>query len=205
MKILIRPALTLFILFTLLTGIAYPLAITGIAQLVFPSQANGSVIAKAGKPVGSSLIGQEFSDPKYFWGRPSATGPVPYTSFNADKLTGSSGSNLAPTNPTLVDNVKARIDALNAADQAVGYQRLSHPPSAIPIDLVTSSASGLDPHITPAAAEYQVPRIAKARHLSESAVRDLVRAHTTQPQLGFLGEPVVNVLELNLALDAHGR
>lgn len=205
MKTLIRPALTLFILFTLLTGIAYPLAITAIAQLAFPAKANGSLLARNNQPVGSSLIGQEFASsnhaPHYFWSRPSATAPVPYTSFNADKLTASSGSNLAPTNPTLIDNVKARIEALSAADKAAGYQR--HPTSAIPIDLLTSSASGLDPHISPAAAEYQLPRVAKARHLSESQLRELVQAHTQSRQLGFLGEPVVNVLELNLDLDAR--
>ncbi len=214
MKTLIRPALTLFILFTLLTGIAYPLAITAIAQLVFPAKANGSVLVRNAKPVGSSLIGQEFATgtlaANYFWSRPSATSPVPYTSFNADKLTGSSGSNLAPTNPTLIDNVKARIDALNTADKAVGYERLPHPTSdiphptsRIPVDLVTSSASGLDPHISPAAAEYQLPRVAKARHIAESQLRELVRAHTHSRQFGILGEPVVNVLQLNLELDSR--
>lgn len=212
MKTLIRPALTLFILFTLLTGIAYPLAITAIAQLAFPAKANGSVIEHAGKQVGSSLIGQDFTTghhaPSYFWSRPSATAPIPYTSFNADKLTASSGSNLAPTNPALIDNVKARIEALSAADKAVGYQRhptsaIAYPPFAIPIDLLTTSASGLDPHISPAAAQYQLPRVAKARHLSQSQLRDLVQTHTQSRQFGFLGEPVVNVLELNLDLDAR--
>jgi len=214
MKTLIRPALTLFVLFTLLTGIAYPLAITAVAQLAFTAKANGSVLIRNEKPVGSSLIGQEFASgpcaPLYFWSRPSATSPVPYTSFNADKLTGSSGSNLAPTNPALIGNVKARIEALNAADRAVGYQRLSHPTSdiphptsGIPVDLVTSSASGLDPHISPAAAEYQLPRVAKARHLSESQLRELVQAHTQSRQFGLFGEPVINVLELNLDLDSR--
>jgi K+-transporting ATPase ATPase C chain len=214
MKTLIRPALTLFILFTLLTGLAYPLAIAAIAQLVFPAKANGSVLAHNNKPVGSSLIGQEFAAgpraPLYFWSRPSSTSPVPYTSFNADKLTGSSGSNLAPTNPTLIDNVKARIEALNTADKAVGYERLPHPPSdiphptsRIPVDLVTSSASGLDPHISPAAAEYQLPRVAKARRLSETQLRELVQAHTQSRQFGIFGEPVVNVLQLNLELDSR--
>lgn len=205
MKTLIRPACTLFICFTLLTGIAYPLAITAIAQLIFPSQANGSVLMRHAKPAGSSLIGQEFATGPhafaYFWSRPSATSPVPYTSFNADKLTGSSGSNLAPTNPALVDNVKARIDALNAADKAAGYDRPS--PTKSPVDLVTSSASGLDPHISAAAAEYQLPRVAKARHLSDSQLRELVKAHTQSRQFGILGEPTVNVLELNLDLDSR--
>jgi K+-transporting ATPase ATPase C chain len=199
MTSILRPALTLFFLLSVITGILYPLAITGIAQGVFPSQANGSIIITNGKPTGSSLIGQEFTDAKYFWGRLSATSPVPYTSFNADKSTGSSGSNLAPTNPDLVKNTQSRIDALKAADTAAGYQR---PPVQVPVDLVTSSGSGLDPHISLAAAEYQAPRVAKARRLDEAAVRDLVRRHTQSRQLGGLGEPVVNVLELNLALDA---
>ncbi len=200
MNSLLRPAIVLFVLLTVVTGVAYPLAITGIAQLVLPEQANGSLISKGGNAVGSALIGQEFSDPKHFWGRLSATGPVPYSPFNADKSTGSSGSNLAPTNPTLVDNVKARIEALKAADAAVGYQRSES--LAVPVDLVTSSGSGLDPHISPAAADYQVGRVAKARGMSEAQVRAILGQHTKGRQFGVLGEPVINVLELNLALDA---
>jgi K+-transporting ATPase ATPase C chain len=203
---ILRPALVLFAILSLITGVVYPLAITGIAQVAFADKANGSIITgKDGKPIGSALIGQDFStgDPKdaakWFWGRPSATSPVPYTALNLDKGTGSSGSNLAPTNPALIDNVKARIDALAAADSSVGYARAAAQP--IPVDLVMSSASGLDPHISPAAAEYQVPRIAKARGMSEEAVRSLVTKHSTGRTLGVLGEPVVNVLELNLDLN----
>lgn len=194
---------------TLVTGVVYPLAVTGIAQGLLSRQANGSIITdSAGKAIGSSLIGQDFSAgdaknaAKWFWGRPSATGPVPYTSFNADKSTGSSGSNLGPTNPALVDNVKARVEALNAADAAVGFSRGA---GSIPIDLVTASGSGLDPHISPAAAEYQVARVAKARGISEEATRKLVQSHTTARTVGLLGEPVVNVLELNLALESGGK
>lgn len=207
---ILRPALVLFAILTLITGVVYPLAITGIAQVAFADKANGSIITgKDGKAIGSELIGQDFSagDPKdaakWFWGRPSATGPVPYTALNLDKGTGSSGSNLAPTNPALIDNVKARINALAAADSSVGYARAAAQP--IPVDLVTSSASGLDPHISPAAAEYQVPRIAKARGMSEEAVRALVIKHSTSRTLGVLGEPVVNVLELNLDLKQQSR
>ncbi len=188
----IRPTLVSFAILTVLTGVAYPLLITGIAQAAFPNQANGSLIVRDGKPVGSRLIGQSFDSPNYFWGRLSATAdangkPLPY---NAGA---SAASNLGPTNSALVDEVKARVDALVAAD----------PDNAapIPVDLVTSSASGLDPHITPAAALYQVHRVAKARHLDEEQVRALVQAHTEDRTLGFLGEPRVNVLELNLALD----
>lgn len=207
-----RPALVIFAGLTLITGVVYPLAVTGIAQGLFSRQANGSIINdSAGKAIGSSLIGQDFSagEPKdtakWFWGRPSATGPVPYTSFNADKSTGSSGSNLGPTNPTLVDNVKARVEALNAADTAVGLVRVTNS-ARIPIDLVTASGSGLDPHISPASAEYQLARVAKARGLSEDVVRRLVSQHTQGRAVGFLGEPVVNVLGLNLALnDSHGQ
>lgn len=203
MNSILRPAIIIFLLLSLITGILYPLAITGIAQAVFPNKANGSIIEVNGKAIGSSLIGQDFSgDPKYFWSRLSATSPVAYTAFNADKSTGSTGSNLGPTNPALIDNVKARIDALRAADAAVGYQRPAD--ERIPVDLVTSSASGLDPHISMAAAEYQIPRVARARHLSEESIRSLLREHTMQRQLGILGEPVVNVLELNLALDQVG-
>lgn len=201
----LRPAIVVFVALSAITGILYPLAVTGVAQTVFPAKANGSIIMKDGKAVGSSLLGQEFSGEgaaKYFWGRLSATGPVPYTLFNADRLTGSSGSNLGPTNPALVDNAKARIEALNAADAAVGYARPAGQP--VPVDLVTSSGSGLDPHISIAAAEYQLPRIAKARGLSEETVRLLVAKHTQGRTLGLLGEPVVNVLELNLNLgSAH--
>lgn len=197
---LLRAVLAVFVLLSVLTGILYPLAVTGIAQAVFPSQANGSIIVKGHKPVGSALIGQEFSSPAYFWGRVSATSPVPYTSFNAATLTGSTGSNLAPTNPALIDSARARIDALHAADVAAGYARPAG--QLIPVDLVTSSASGLDPHISLAAAEYQTPRVAKARDLGEDAVRDAIRRHTTGRVFGVLGEPVVNVLELNLDLDS---
>ena len=209
----LRPALVLFVLLSILTGILYPVAITGLAQVAFPTQANGSMITNSiGTLIGSSLIGQEFGTSdvaaapalaKWFWGRPSATGPVPYTSLNLDKGTGSSGSNLAPTNPALVENVKARLAALNAADAAVNVVRSAE--QRVPVDLVTSSASGLDPHISPAAAEYQVQRVALARGMSEVAVRDLVHQHTTGRTLGLLGEPVVNVLTLNLALDGQPK
>jgi K+-transporting ATPase ATPase C chain len=206
----LRPALVLFVSLSLITGIIYPLAITGFAQVAFPSKANGSLVMAAdGKVVGSSLIGQDFSagdakdSAKWFWGRPSATGPVPYTALNLEKGTGSSGSNLAPSNPALLDNVKARIDALAAADAAVTYARPAS--QGIPVDLVTASGSGLDPHISPAAAEYQGPRVAKALGLTEGAVRALVRKHTTGRTLGLLGEPVVNVLELNLDCERAAR
>lgn len=202
----LRPALVVFAILTLITGVVYPLAITGIAQAAFAEKANGSIITgNEGKPIGSSLIGQDFSagdakdSAKWFWGRPSATNPVPYTAFNLDKGTGSSGSNLAPTNSALIDNLKARIEALAAADAAVGYVRPAL--QRIPVDLVTSSASGLDPHLSPAAAEYQVPRIAKARGMSEEAVRALVSKHTIGRTFGLLGEPVVDVLKLNQSLN----
>jgi len=218
----LRPALILFAILSLITGVIYPLAVTGIAQAAFGDKAKGSIITSAdGKRIGSALIGQEFgtSDAaaapalaKWFWGRPSATGPVSYTALNLEKATGSSGSNLAPTNPALLDNVKARLAALDAADASVGIVRVSDTAGSesratqsraahVPIDLVTASASGLDPHISPAAAAYQVPRIAKARGMTEDAVRDLVRQHTQGRTLGILGEPVVNVLSLNLALE----
>ncbi len=171
----LRPALVVFIMLTVITGVLYPLAIMGIGQVAFPSQANGSIIEKDGKAVGSSLLGQEFSDPKYFWGRVSATSPAPYVAFNADKSTGSSGSNLGPTNPALIDNVKSRIEALKAADVAAGYRRDGQ---MVPVDLVTASGSGLDPHISPAAAEYQIGRVAKARGLTEAQVREAVGRHT---------------------------
>ena len=188
----LRPAILVLVVLTIVTGVAYPLLITGVAQLVFPREANGSLIEHDGKLVGSTLIGQPFSDPKYFWSRPSATAPVPY---NAGA---SSGSNQGPLNPALADAVKARVEALKAADPAQT--------KPIPVDLVTASASGLDPHISPAAAQYQVPRVARVRGLPEEKVRTLVAQHTQGRQLGILGEPRVNVLELNLALDAvaHG-
>jgi potassium-transporting ATPase KdpC subunit len=190
----LRPAFAALIALTIITGVLYPLVVTGIAQVAFPFQANGSILRNAsGQPIGSALIGQQFDDPKYFWGRLSATAPVPYTAFNADKLTGSSGSNYGPLNPALRDAVQARIDALKAADPSNTLP--------IPVDLVTASGSGLDPQISPAAAEYQVSRIATARGLDAEKVRELVAQHTEGRTLGFLGEPRVNVLELNLALD----
>jgi K+-transporting ATPase ATPase C chain len=184
----IRPAVVSFLLLTLLTGIAYPLLVTGISQVTMSDKANGSLIVKDGKPVGSSLIGQSFSDPKYFWGRPSATGPMP------NNASASSGSNQGPTNPALMDAVKGRVQALRDADPGNAQP--------VPVDLVTASASGLDPHISPAAAEYQLARVARLRSLSADAVRKLVAEHTEGRQFGILGEPRVNVLELNLALDA---
>lgn len=205
MRSLIRPALVLFLLLTILTGVVYPLLITGVASVAFPEKAKGSLIlANDGAILGSRMIGQEFGSgtpaesARWFWGRPSATSPVPYTALNVDKSTGSSGSNLAPSNPALAANVRSRVDALAAADAAAGYQRPEG--QAIPIDLVTASASGLDPHISPAAAEYQIARVAASRSVSPNAVRSLVDAHTSGRSLGLLGEPVVNVLELNLAL-----
>ncbi|MBL8071122.1 MAG: potassium-transporting ATPase subunit KdpC [Nitrospira sp.] len=184
----LRSALMMFFILTILTGVAYPLAVTAIAQLLFPHQANGSLIYKDGKPIGSTLIGQPFDDPKYFWGRPSATAPFPYNAA------ASSGSNLGPTNPALIETVKTRVAALKAADP-----RNDAP---VPVDLVTASGSGLDPHISPAAAEYQVRRVARARGREEAFVRTLVSQHTEGRQLGMLGERRVNVLALNLALDA---
>lgn len=190
----LRPALTIFALLTIITGVIYPLAVTGIAQVAFPSQANGSlIIAKDGKAVGSELIGQQFDDPKYFWGRISATGTFAYNAFNAENLTASSGSNYGPLNPALMDMVQARVDALKAADLDNTLP--------IPVDLVTASASGLDPHISVAAALYQVPRVAAARGLDEAQVTALVNQYTQGRQFGILGEPHVNVLLLNLALD----
>jgi len=187
MRAQIRPALMALLIFTVLTGLVYPLVVTGIAQLVFPRQANGSLIVQNGQTVGSSLIGQQFDNPKYFWGRLSATGPYPYNA------SASSGSNLGPTNPALLDEVKARVAALQAADPGNTQP--------IPVDLVTSSGSGLDPDISVAAALYQLPRVARLRGLSESAVRSVVDKYTKGRTLGFLGEPRVNVLQLNLALD----
>jgi K+-transporting ATPase ATPase C chain len=206
----IKQALLLLVVFSLLTGIIYPLAVTGIAQLVFPKQANGSLIYRDGKPVASALIGQPFTDPKYFWSRPSATSPMPY---NAES---SGGSNLGPTNPDLAKAVQERIAALRGTGPFVGQQtplasktqaeNMDLSPSApVPVDLVTSSASGLDPHITPAAAEYQVARVAKTRGLDLETVRKLVAKHTEGRTLGLLGEPRVNVVELNLDLDNDRR
>jgi K+-transporting ATPase ATPase C chain len=191
MRSLIRPAIVLLLFFTVLTGLLYPLAITGIAQLAFTQAASGSILTRDGKPIGSSLIGQNFSDPKYFWGRPSATTPQPYAG------TGSTGSNLGPLNPALTDAVKARIQALRAADPGNV--------APVPVDLVTASASGLDPEMSVAAALYQARRVGRTRGLDVQAVRDLIGAHSQGRLLGVLGEPRVNVLELNLALDGLAR
>lgn len=188
MRTQLRPALVALMALTLITGFLYPLVITGISQVLFPQQANGSLILIDGKPVGSSLIGQPFDEPKYFWGRPSATAPFPYNAA------ASSGSNLGPTNDALIKAVQARIDALKAADPAN--------PLPLPVDLVTASGSGLDPHISPASAAYQVARVAHARGMEEALVRQLVSQHTEGRQWGVLGESRVNVLALNLALDA---
>ena len=188
MKTLVRPAVTLFILLSIITGLIYPLFVTGISQALFPAQAAGSLIERDGKRVGSRLIGQTFTDPKYFWSRPSATGPYP------NNAAASGGSNLGPSNPALKEAVQARIEALRAVD--LGNT------APVPVDLVTASASGLDPHISPAAAEYQVARVARARGLPPEAVRTVVARHTEDRQWGVFGEPRVNVLELNLALDA---
>ena len=185
---IVRPAVTLFIILSVVTGLLYPLAVTGVAQTVFSHQANGSLITHNGKAVGSELIGQSFTTPGHFWGRPSATVPMPYNA------SASGGSNQGPTNPALVEAVTARIEALRAADP--GNTR------AVPVDLVTASASGLDPHISPAAADYQAARVAKARGLPLAQVQTLVQQHTETPWLGLLGEPRVNVLALNLALSA---
>jgi potassium-transporting ATPase KdpC subunit len=188
MTALLRPAIVLFLILTAITGIVYPFVVTGIAQAIFPSQAGGSLIVRDGKPVGSSLIGQSFSDPKHFWGRPSATSPQPYNGL------ASGGSNLGPLNPALTDGIKSRIEALQAADPANK--------APIPVDLVTASASGLDPDISLAAAYYQAPRVARARGLAPDAVSSMIAAHARGKLLGILGEPRVNVLDLNLALDA---
>lgn len=184
---LLRPALTVFIALSIITGLIYTYAVTGVSQLLFPSQANGSMIEVAGKPLGSALIGQPFSAPKYFWGRLSATGPMPYNGAS------SGGSNLGPRNPALADQAKARIDALHEADPGNT--------APIPVDLVTASGSGLDPSISIAAARYQIDRVAKARGLSPLDVSHKVDEHTSRPLFGLLGEPTVNVLALNLDLD----
>jgi K+-transporting ATPase ATPase C chain len=185
---LLKPAIVLLVLFTVITGVIYPLAVTGLAQAIFPFQANGSLIVKDEQVIGSKLIGQAFDDPRYFWGRLSATGPVPYNAA------ASSGSNLGPTNPALTDAVQARIAALKEADPQNTLP--------IPVDLVTASGSGLDPDISVAAALYQMPRVARLRGLPAGQVRILVDQNTQGRQLGFLGEPRVNVLQLNQALDA---
>ena len=183
----LRPALVVFAALTLVTGIFYPLAITGVAQLAFRDAANGSIVVVDGKAVGSSLIGQPFSSPRHFWSRPSATSPQPYNGGS------SGGSNLGPSNPALLDAVKSRVEALRAADPGNT--------APVPVDLVTASASGLDPHISLAAAEWQIGRVARARGVTPDRVRELVAAHAERPLLGLFGEPRVNVLALNLALD----
>ncbi len=185
----VRPAIVSLILLTLITGVLYPLAVTGVAKLAFPQQAEGSLMYRHGRAVGSALIGQPFSGPGYFWSRPSATTPVPYAADN------SAGSNLAPSNPALVELVKQRIAALHAADP--------HNKLPIPVDLVTASASGLDPDISIAAAQYQLARVARARHMTQQQLQSLVAQYTEGRTFGVLGEPRVNVLKLNLALDAR--
>jgi potassium-transporting ATPase KdpC subunit len=186
-----RPAIMMVLLLTLLTGVIYPLLVTGIAQALFSRQANGSLIVRDGHAVGSSLIGQSFDQPKYFWGRLSATSPIPYDG------SASTGSNFGPLNPALFDAARARIAALRAADAGA--------PASVPVDLVTASGSGLDPHISIAAADYQVSRVAGSRGMTTDQVRALVREHTHGRTLGVFGEPRVNVLELNLALESRGR
>ena len=186
MKALIRPAVSLFVLLTVVTGVVYPLAVTGVAKAAFPHQAAGSLIVQDGKAVGSSLIGQNFADPKYFWGRPSATTPM------ANNGQGSGGSNLGPLNPALTDAIKGRVDALRAADP--------DNKAAVPVDLVTTSASGLDPEISVAAAHYQAGRVARLRGLSPAVIDDIIARHTQERLFGLLGEPRVNVLDMNLEL-----
>jgi K+-transporting ATPase ATPase C chain len=189
----IRPALTLFAVFAVVTGVLYPLTVTGFAQVIFPDKAGGSLLVESTIPVGSSLVGQYFADPGYFWGRPSATSGYPYQAFDPVSLTGSSGSNLGLLSQALLDNVEERVRALQAADPG---NRLP-----IPVDLVTASASGLDPHISVAAAEYQVPRVARIRGISQVDLLALVGQYTEPRTFGFLGELRVNILKLNLALD----
>jgi len=191
MKGQLRPALMMLLVLTVLTGVMYPLAVTGLAQLLFPNQANGSLIIRDGKVIGSELIGQYFDEPKYFWGRPSATSPFPYNAA------ASSGSNLGPTNPALIEAVKTRVEALRVADPGKA--------ALVPVDLVTASGSGLDPHISQAAALYQANRVARARGLQESQVKELIGLYTEGRQFGLLGEPRVNVLKVNLALDDLSR
>jgi potassium-transporting ATPase KdpC subunit len=186
MKDALRTSFVMLAILTLLTGVVYPLVVTVVAQAVFPSQAKGSLVVGDGKSLGSALVGQPFSSPRYFWGRPSATSPTPYNASS------SSGSNLGPLNPALKEAVQSRIDALKKADPSI---------KTVPVDLVTASGSGLDPHISPAAAEAQVPRVAKARGMSEDEIRKAVALHTEGRQFGLLGEPRVNVLRLNLAID----
>jgi K+-transporting ATPase ATPase C chain len=187
MKSTLRPALVIFILLSAITGIAYPFLVNGLGKVAFPSQSEGSLVVRDGKVVGSSLIGQPFADPKYFWGRLSATSPMPYNA------TSSAGSNLAPTNPALLDAVKGRLEALKAADPGNT--------APVPVDLVTSSGSGLDPHVSPRAALYQAARVAKSRGVDIARVRALIEANTEGPQWGLFGEARVNVLALNLGLD----
>jgi len=187
----LRPAIVIFLVLTVLTGVVYPAAVTLIAHGLFPRQANGSVIEQNGRPVGSDLIGQSFDDPKYFWGRPSATSPMPYNGAS------STGSNLGPTNPDQLKAVRERVEALRKAHPEKGD-------APIPVDLVTASGSGLDPHISPAAAEYQVERVAKARGKTVDEIRTVVVGHIEGRTIGLLGEPRVNVLKLNLALDESG-
>jgi potassium-transporting ATPase KdpC subunit len=191
MNTTLRPVLVLFVVLSLVTGLAYPFAVAGIAKVLFPQQAAGSFVERGGKVVGSTLIGQSFSDPRNFWSRPSATSPGP------NNATASGGSNLGPSNPALVDAVKGRVAALRAADP--GNQ------APIPVDLVTASASGLDPEISVAAAQYQAARVARVRGVPVERVRSLIGEHANGQRFGFLGEPRVNVLELNLALDAQSR
>ena len=193
LRTLLRPALVLFGLLTLITGVLYPLLVTGIAQVAFPYQANGSVMMRAGQAIGSELIGKPFDRPEYFWGRSSATATIPYNAFDATSLTASSGSNLGPLSAELNRLVQTRVEALRAADPTNT--------SPIPVDLVTASGSGLDPHISLAAALYQLPRVARVRGMDIKVVRALVDRYTEGRQFGLLGEVRVNVLELNLALD----